>query len=114
MIDGRRDKEKIIKICRDIQESNHAIQSGILSNRNGVPNSLPWLLTEHQSNVVQEVIRRIQIPIGFCSNINNIITKKGEFSGVKTHDWKTFIKVIILVYIYIYIYIYWYTYFLFF
>jgi hypothetical protein len=28
--------------------------------------------------------------------------KKGEFGGVKTHDWHTFIKVIILVYIFIY------------
>jgi hypothetical protein len=29
--------------------------------------------------------------------------KKGEFGGVKTHDWHTFIKIIILVYIFIYI-----------
>jgi len=35
----------------------------------------------------------------FSSNIKNILTKKGEFGGVKTHDWHTFIKVIILVYI---------------
>jgi hypothetical protein len=28
---------------------------------------------------------------------------KGEFGGVKTHDWHIFIKVIILVYIFIYI-----------
>jgi hypothetical protein len=42
--------------------------------------------------------------MGFSSNINNILTKKGEFSGVKTHDWDIFIMVIILVYIYIYWY----------
>jgi hypothetical protein len=41
--------------------------------------------------------------MGFASNIKNILTKKGEFGGVKTHDWHTFIKVIILVYIFIYI-----------
>jgi hypothetical protein len=41
--------------------------------------------------------------MGFASNINNILMKKGEFGGVKTHDWHTFIKVIILVYIFIYI-----------
>jgi hypothetical protein len=41
--------------------------------------------------------------MGFASNIKNILTKKGKFGGVKTHDWHTFIKVIILVYIFIYI-----------
>jgi hypothetical protein len=33
---GRSDKEKIVKICTDIQESNHALQILIYSNRNGV------------------------------------------------------------------------------
>jgi hypothetical protein len=28
--------------------------------------------------------------------------KKGEFGGLQTHDWNTFIKVIILVYMFIY------------
>ena len=32
IIDGRRDKEKVVKICSDIQEANHAMQSGIQSN----------------------------------------------------------------------------------
>jgi hypothetical protein len=32
--------------------------------------------------------------MGFSSNIQNILTKKGDFGGVKTHDWHTFIKVI--------------------
>jgi hypothetical protein len=66
-------------------------------------NNLPWLLTEQQSNDVKVVIQRIKIHTGFASNIKNILTKKGEFGGVKTHDWHTFIKVIILVYIFIYI-----------
>jgi hypothetical protein len=34
IIDGRRDKEKIVKICTDIQEANHAMRSVIrYSNR---------------------------------------------------------------------------------
>jgi hypothetical protein len=34
IIDGRRDKDKIVKICIDIQEANHAMQSVIrYSNR---------------------------------------------------------------------------------
>ena len=35
---------------------------------------------------------------GFLSNIQNILTKNGDFGGVKTHDCHTFIKVIIYVY----------------
>jgi hypothetical protein len=96
-------------ICIDIQEANHAMQSGIQSNSDEDRKSLLWLLTEQQNNDVKEVIQRIKFPTGFSSNINNILTKKGEFGGVKTHDWHTFIKVII--FLYIYIYLYWYTYF---
>jgi hypothetical protein len=32
--------------------------------------------------------------MGFSLNIQNILTKKGDFGRVKTHDWHTFIKVI--------------------
>jgi hypothetical protein len=49
ILDGRTDKERIGKICCDIQESNHTLQSVIInSNGDGrVQNtSLPWLLTE--------------------------------------------------------------------
>ena len=67
--------------------------------------SLPWLLTEQQINFVKQVIQKIKFPIGFCSNINNIITRKGDFAGVKMHDWHVFIMVIIMVYIYIYLFI---------
>jgi hypothetical protein len=56
--------------------------------------SLPWLLMEQYRNIVKEVIRKIRFPTGFLSNIQNILTKKGDFGGVKTHDWHTFIKVI--------------------
>ena len=34
MLDGRRDREKIPKICTDIHESNHALKDFIESNRN--------------------------------------------------------------------------------
>jgi hypothetical protein len=66
-------------------------------------NNLPLLLIEQQSNGVKEVIQIIKFPMGFASNINNILMMKGEFGGVKTHYWHTFIKLIILVNIFIYI-----------
>ena len=91
IIDGKRDKEKIVKICNDIREANHAMQSVIWSNKNGHQNNLPWLLTEQQSNGVKEVIQKIKFPTGFCSNIKNILTKKGEFGGVKTHEWQNLV-----------------------
>ena len=59
--------------------------------------SLPWLLTKQQSNDIKEVIQKIRFSTGFSSNIQNILTKNGDF-GVKTHDWNTFIKVIIYLY----------------
>ena len=34
ILDGRRDKEKIVKICNDIHESNHALKIFIDSNSN--------------------------------------------------------------------------------
>ena len=60
-------------------------------------NSLPWMFTEQKSNVVEEVMRKIKLPTRFCANMKNIITKKGDFLGVKTHDWHIFIKVIVIV-----------------
>jgi hypothetical protein len=79
------------------------MQSVILSNNDGDKNNLPWLLTEQQRNGVKEVIQKIKFPRGFCSTIKNILMKKGEFGGVKTHDWHTFIKVINHFSIHIYI-----------
>ena len=109
ILDGRRDKEKIVKICNDIQEANHAMKDVIeyLDNDGDQINisSLPWLLTEQQSNAVKEVIQKMKFPTGFCSNIKNIVTKRGDFAGVKTHDWHIFIKVIISVYTLLYLYI---------
>ena len=41
-LDGRSAKEKLVKICTDIQEANHALQNVIYSNNNGVHrNNLP-------------------------------------------------------------------------
>ena len=61
ILDGRTDKERIGNICTDIQEANHALQSVII-NYNGdgreKNNSLLWLLTKQQSNIVKEVIRK--------------------------------------------------------
>ena len=79
------------------------MKSVIRSNNDGDQNKLPWLLTEQQRNGVKEVIHRIKFPTSFCSNIKNILTKKGEFGGVRTHDWHTFIKVINNFSIHIYI-----------
>ena len=113
---GRSDKEKNDKICSDIQEANHAMKNVIYSNRNGYQNILPWLFREKESNLLKEVIRKIKFPMGFASIIKNILMKKGEFGGVKTHDWHTFIKVINNFSIYIYIlviYIFLYIFFLF-
>ena len=101
ILDGRTDKYKIGKICREILEANHTLQSVINSNvgeeyRNII--SIPWLLTEQQRNYIKEVIQKIRFLTGFLSNIQNILTKNGDFGGVKTHYWHTFIKVIIYVY----------------
>ena len=49
-------------------------------------NSIPWIFTEQQSNVVKEVMWKIKFLTGFCANMKNIITNKGDFSGVKNHD----------------------------
>ena len=101
ILDGRTDKDKIGKICSDIAEANHALQSVINSNvgeeyRNVI--SIPWLLKEQPSNDIKEVIQKIRFPTRFSSNIKNILMKNGDFGGVKTHDWHTFIKVIIYLY----------------
>ena len=81
------------------------MQSVICSNSDGDAqniNALPWLLTQQQRKDVKQVIEKIKFPIRFCSNMNNILTNKGELGEVKTHDWHTFLKVIILVYIFVY------------
>ena len=97
MLDGRRDREKIAKICTDIHESNHALKVFIESNSNGDrinTSVLPWLLTEQQSDALKEVIKKTKFPTGFAANISTLLSKKGDFGpGLKTHDWHTFVKV---------------------
>ena len=82
------------------------MQSVVHENSDGDQNisALPWLLIEKQRNVTKELIQKIKYPTGFSSNINNILTKKGEFGGAKTYDWLTVIKVTILVFIFLYLY----------
>ena len=48
ILDGRCDKKKLIKICNDIDESNHALKFFLESNRDGNYINrivIPWLLT---------------------------------------------------------------------
>ena len=65
ILNGRSDKYFFFKICSDIQEANHAMKYIIeyLNNDGDQINirSLPWLLTEQQSNVVKEVIQKNEI-----------------------------------------------------
>ena len=94
---GRCDKEKLVKICNDIDESNHALKASIESNSNGDcinTSALSWLLTEQQSDALKEVIKKKKFPTGFAANISTLLSKKGDFGpGLKTHDWHTFLKV---------------------
>ena len=95
ILDGRSNKEKIVKISNDIQEANHAMKDVIEFHRNGELiniKSIPWILMEQQSNAAKEVMQKIKFPTGLSVNMKNIITKKGDFAGVKTHDWNIFMK----------------------
>ena len=79
LLELRSDKEKNNIFFKEIQESNHAMKDAIQFHRNGDQiniKSIPWMLTEQQSNVFKEVMRKIKFPIGFCVNLKNIITKK--------------------------------------
>ena len=67
ILDRRSDNDKIGKICSDIAEDNHALQSVVISNAEvGDQNiSIPWLLTEQQSNAIKEVIQKIRFSMRF-------------------------------------------------
>ena len=99
LLELRTEKYKIVKVCKHIQEVNHAMKHTIQFHSNGDQiniNSIPWMFMEQQSNVVKEVMWKIKFPTRFCANLKNIITKKGDFAGVKTQDWHIFMKVIIM------------------
>ena len=84
IIDGVHDRDKIVKNCGEIEKSNHAMKNVFdRSNKNGGLNynNIPWLLIEQHRNDVKEVVIRIKFPTGFASNINNILTMKGDFGG---------------------------------
>ena len=52
----RSDKENIVKICKDIQEGNHAMKDFIQFHSNGDQiniNSLPWMLKRSSKVVLQ-------------------------------------------------------------
>ena len=56
LLELRSEKDKIVKVCKDIQEGNHAMKDIIQFHRNRDKiniNSFPWMLTEKQSNVVK-------------------------------------------------------------
>ena len=75
----------IITATKHCREHGHAEGGNEYRPFVGI-NSIPWMFTEQQSNVVKEVMRKIKFPTCFCANLKNIITKKGDFAGVKTHD----------------------------
>ena len=59
LLELRSEKDKIVKVCKDIQEGNHAMEDIIQFHSNGDQiniNSIPWMFTEQQSNVVKEVV----------------------------------------------------------
>ena len=49
LLELRREKDKIVKVCKDIQEGNHAMKDTIQfhSNRDQINiNSIPWMFME--------------------------------------------------------------------
>ena len=64
----RSKKDKIVKVCKDIQEGNHAMKDAIQFDSNGDQiniNSIPWMFMEQQSNVVKEVMQKLNLPLDF-------------------------------------------------
>ena len=55
----RREKDKVVKAFKYIQESNHSMKDIIQFHNNGDQvniNSIPWMFMEQQSNFVKEVM----------------------------------------------------------
>ena len=68
LLELRREKDKIVKDCKDIQERNHAMKDVIQFHSNGEHvniNSIPWMFTEQQSNAVKELMRKLNFPLVF-------------------------------------------------
>ena len=99
-IGAKERQRKNVKFCKEIQEGIHAMNDVIQFHINRAQHnisSIPWMFTKQKSNVVKEFMRKNKFPTRFCVNMKNIITKKGDFLWVKTHDWHIFIKVIVIV-----------------
>ena len=62
LLELRSEKDTIVKVYKDIQDQgNHEMKDVIQFHRNGDLiniNSIPWMFTEQQSNVVKEVMRK--------------------------------------------------------
>ena len=61
ILDGRCDKEKMVKFFNDIDESNHALNFFLESNSNGNQintSVIPWLLTQQQTNAIFEALEK--------------------------------------------------------
>ena len=59
LLELRREKDKVVKSCKDIQERNHAMKDVIQFHSNGEQvniNSIPSMFMEKQRNVVKEVM----------------------------------------------------------
>ena len=57
LLELRREKDKVVKSCKEIQERNHAMKDIIQFHTNVVQvniNSIPWMFTEQESNVVKK------------------------------------------------------------
>ena len=68
LLELRRQKYKVVKDCKDIHEGNHEMKDVIQFHSNGEQvniNSIPWMFTEQQSNVVKEVMRKLNFPLDF-------------------------------------------------
>ena len=72
LLELRREKDKVVKVCKDIQERNHAMKDVIQFHTNGEQvniNSIPWMFMEQQSNVVKEVMQKIKISRRFLCKL---------------------------------------------
>ena len=65
----RSDKENIVKICKDIQEGNHAMKDVIQFHSNGEQiniNSLPWMLKPSSKVMLQKKSHgKLNFPLDF-------------------------------------------------
>jgi hypothetical protein len=57
----------------------------------------PWVLTPEEISILNIRIRSIRTPTGHGASLRNIFSMDDTaLSGLKTHDWHNFLKVIIV------------------